>query len=146
MKMCPSVHCEKTSKYNCLVQLWIFRMPFVCMSVLSHVWLFVTPWTAAPQAPLSIGFSRQEYWSGLPCPSLGALPEPLLHWQSDSLPLSHLGSPSSTLYIDKKKNIHQKTPMTTSEEPRAKTGCWEQKQGTLYAPCIQHHQKGGQTT
>ena len=36
---------------------------------LSHVWLFVTPWTAAYQAPLSMGFSRQEYWSGLPLPS-----------------------------------------------------------------------------
>ena len=37
--------------------------------VLSRVWLFVTPWTEAHQAPLSIGFSRQEYWSGLPFPS-----------------------------------------------------------------------------
>ena len=37
---------------------------------LSHVWLFTTPWTAAYQAHLSMGFSRQEYWSGLPLPSL----------------------------------------------------------------------------
>ena len=36
---------------------------------LSHVQLFATPWTAAYQAPLSMGFSRQEYWSGLPLPS-----------------------------------------------------------------------------
>ena len=36
---------------------------------LSHVWLFVTPWTAAYQAPLSMGFSRQEYWSAVPLPS-----------------------------------------------------------------------------
>ena len=36
---------------------------------LSHVWLFVTPWTAAHQAHLSMGFSRQDYWSGLPLPS-----------------------------------------------------------------------------
>ena len=36
---------------------------------LSHIWLFVTPWTAAYQAPLSMGFSRQEYWSGVPSPS-----------------------------------------------------------------------------
>ena len=35
----------------------------------SHVWLFATPWTAAHQAPLSMGFSRQEYWSGVPLPS-----------------------------------------------------------------------------
>ena len=37
---------------------------------LSHVWLFETPWTAAHQAPPSMGFSRQEYWSGVPSPSL----------------------------------------------------------------------------
>ena len=36
------------------------------MKSLSHVWLFATPWTAAYQAPLSMGFSRQEYWSGMP--------------------------------------------------------------------------------
>ena len=36
----------------------------------SHVWLLVTPWTAAHQAPPSMGFSRQEYWSGVPLPSL----------------------------------------------------------------------------
>ena len=43
---------------------------------LSHVWLFATPWTIAYQAPLSVGFSRQEYWSGLPFPSPGARPNP----------------------------------------------------------------------
>ena len=37
---------------------------------LSHVWLLVIPWTAAHQAPPSMGFSRQEYWSGVPLPSL----------------------------------------------------------------------------
>ena len=44
--------------------------------VLSHVQLFVMPWTVAYQAPVSIGFSRQEYRSGLPCPPPGALPNP----------------------------------------------------------------------
>ena len=43
----------------------------VKMKSLSHVWLFVTPWTTAYQAPLSMGYSRQEYWSGLPFPSPG---------------------------------------------------------------------------
>ena len=42
----------------------------------SHVRLFVTLWTVAHQAPLSMGFCRQEYWSGLPCPPLGNLPNP----------------------------------------------------------------------
>ena len=43
---------------------------------LSLVRLFATPWTAAYQAPLSMQFSRQEYWSGLPFPSPGDLPDP----------------------------------------------------------------------
>ena len=48
----------------------------MCMlSRFSHVWLFATPWTVARQA-LSMGFSRQEYWSGLPCPPPGDLPDP----------------------------------------------------------------------
>ena len=47
-----------------------------CTWVLSCVQLFVAPWTVACQAPLSIGFSRQDYWSGLPYPSLGDLPNP----------------------------------------------------------------------
>ena len=45
------------------------------LSNFSHVPLFVTPWTVAHQAPLSMGFSRQEYWSGLPRPSPGDLPD-----------------------------------------------------------------------
>ena len=50
-----------------------------CCSVLSrfsHVRLFMTPWPVARQPPLSMGFSRQEYWSGLPCPPPGDLPDP----------------------------------------------------------------------
>ena len=43
---------------------------------LSHVQLFATPWTVAYQAPPSMGFSRQEYWSGLPFPSPGNIPDP----------------------------------------------------------------------
>ena len=42
----------------------------------SHVWLFLTQWTIACQVPLSMGFSKQEDWSGLPCPPLGDLPDP----------------------------------------------------------------------
>ena len=42
----------------------------------SRVRLFETPWTVARQAPLSVEFSRQEYWSGLPCPTPGDLPDP----------------------------------------------------------------------
>ena len=57
----------------------------------------VTPWTITRQAPLSMEFSRQEYWSGLPLPSPVDLPNPGTEprsptWQADSLLLSHLGS------------------------------------------------------
>ena len=49
----------------------------VCMlTCFSCVWLFVTLWTVAHQVPLSMGFSREEYWSGLLCPPLGDLPDP----------------------------------------------------------------------
>ena len=47
----------------------------VCQS-LRHVQLFATPWTVAHQAPLSMGFPRQEYWSGLSLPSPGHIPHP----------------------------------------------------------------------
>ena len=50
-----------------------------CMCACFHfscVRLFVTPWPVSRQAPLSVGFSRQEYWSRLPCPPLGDLPDP----------------------------------------------------------------------
>ena len=52
---------------------------------LSHVWLFATSWTVAYQAPLSMGFSRWEYWSGLPFPSPGDLPNPGLEPRSFAL-------------------------------------------------------------
>ena len=71
----------------------------VCYS-LSPVRLFATPWTAACQASLSMGFSRQEYWRGLPCPPPGNLPHPGMEPRSpaspalqvDPLLLSHQGS------------------------------------------------------
>ena len=46
------------------------------LSHFNHVWLFASPWTVAWQAPLSMRFSRQEYWSGLPCPPLWDLSHP----------------------------------------------------------------------
>ena len=54
-----------------------FFSAYVCTcQSLSRVWLCVTPWTVARQALLSMGFSRQEYWSGLSFPSPGDLPDP----------------------------------------------------------------------
>ena len=69
-----------------------------------HVQLFATPWTVARQAPLSMGFSRQEYWSGLPFPSPGDLPDPGVEpkspaLQADSLLLTLEGSPYMCVYM-----------------------------------------------
>ena len=68
---------------------------------------FVTPWSVVYQAPLSIGFSRQEYWSGLPFSSSGDLPNSVIKptspaLQADSLPLSHEESTiNMVLYLEK---------------------------------------------
>ena len=77
-----------------------FHGPFVlfCALSLSCVQLIVTPWTVLHQAPLSMGFSSLEYWSGLPCPSPGDLPRPENELgspvlQADSLPAEQPGKP-----------------------------------------------------
>ena len=57
------------------------------LSCYSCVLLFVIPWTVAHQAPLSMGFSRQEYWSGLPCPPPGDLPDPGIELMSVMSPV-----------------------------------------------------------
>ena len=74
-------------------------------TMLNHVQLFVTVLTVARQTPLSMGFPRQEDWSGLPFSPPGNLPNPRsnlyvlhhLHWQGRSLPLHSLGSPDNML-------------------------------------------------
>ena len=79
----------------------------------SQVQLFATPWTVACQAPLSMEFTRPEYWSGLLFPSARDLPDPGIKGRStlaaDSLPLSHQGSPSSYYYL------HNTLQMTDTE-------------------------------
>ena len=70
----------------------------------SHVQLFATPWTVAQQSPLSVGFPRQEYWKGLPCPPPGDLPNPRIEpmppeypiLQADSLTAEPQGKPKNT--------------------------------------------------
>ena len=71
------------------------------LSRFSRVQLCVTLQNAAPQAPLSMGFSRQEYWSGLPCPPPGDLPDPGIKPRSptllvESLPSEPAGKPENT--------------------------------------------------
>ena len=64
------------------------------------------PWTVAHKAPLSMGFPKKEYQSGLPFPSPGDIPDPRMElasptWQADSLPWSHQGSPQVRRYLVK---------------------------------------------
>ena len=74
---------------------------WACAQSLYHIRLFVTPWNVAHQAPLSMGFSWQEYWSGFPFLPPGDLPDPGIEYMSpaspalqpNSLLLSHKGSP-----------------------------------------------------
>ena len=74
------------------------------MKSLSRVRLFVTPWTVAHRAPLSMGFSRQEYWSGLPFPSPGDLPEPGIEPRSPSLQEDTLEHVRASLTVQLVKN------------------------------------------
>ena len=71
-----------------------FKVESESVKSLSRVQLFETPWTVAHQAPLSMEFSRQEYWSGLPFPSPGDPPNPGTEPRSpalqDSLPTEPL--------------------------------------------------------
>ena len=60
------------------------------MKSLSRVQLFATPWTVAYHTPPSVGFSRQEYWSGLPLPSPGDLPDPGIEPKSPALQVDSL--------------------------------------------------------
>ena len=71
----------------------------VCVS-LCHVRLCVTPWIGACQLPLSMGFSRQEYWSGLPLPSPGDLPSPGIKPRSPALQADSLLSELPELSLD----------------------------------------------
>ena len=85
-------------------QSWV-QLHHICkLSDFSRVWLFATPGTIAHQALLSMGFSWQGYWCGLPCPPPGDLPDPGFKpvspaLQADSLPLSHRGSPLGPLAL-----------------------------------------------
>ena len=79
---------------NCLTEfifLWLAlrSIPFhkcVCAQSLSCVWFFATPWTVACQSPLSLGFSRQESWNGLPFPTPMDLPDPAIEPVSAASP------------------------------------------------------------
>ena len=86
------------SSSHCLLNEWVVVGKQVVVYLLNRDQFFEIPWTIARQAPLSMGFPRQEHWSELLFPSQGIFPIQgsnlcLLCWQTDSLPLSHQGHP-----------------------------------------------------
>ena len=92
-------HAYDTSHYH-TVSLYIYGGGLVAKSCPT----LVTPWTVTWQAPLSMGFSRQEYWSGLPFPSPRDLPNPEIEprspaLQADSLPIELQGKPYIYMYM-----------------------------------------------
>ena len=95
---CICVHCYSF----CFLLRYTWPMCACLLSRFSRIRLFATLWTVARRAPLSMGFSRQEYWRGLPCPPPGDLPnpgiKPVSHFvscvgQAGSLPLAPHGKP-----------------------------------------------------
>ena len=91
---------------------------------LSRVQHFATPWLVACHSPLSMGFSRQEYWSGLPFPSPEDLPNPGIKpvspsspaLQTDSLPLSYLGSPEGRTLCSKGRSGDSQNPNLSGQK------------------------------
>ena len=115
--------CLLIDEYIRKCEIYIYIYMYVCMYIyvcackrshFSRVWFFVTQWNVACQAPLSMGFYRQEYWSELPFSSLGDLPDsrikpafpvpPVL--QMSSLLLSHWGKPAYMYIFSLKKEVN----------------------------------------
>ena len=71
----PNFAVYDTAVLTTLIVLYVTSL-IAAVCVLSRVGLFATPWTVACQAPLSVGFPRQEYWRGLPHPPPGDFPDP----------------------------------------------------------------------
>ena len=97
----------------------------------------MTPWTVACQSPLSMGFSRQEYWSGSPYPPPGDLPNPGIEpvslmspLQADSLLLNHQGSPQHSPNISQSLgNLISRTPCRHPETRWRRGGGDDQADG-----------------
>ena len=114
------------------LQLTVLTSLCVCVCMLSHVQLFVTPGTVAHQAPLSMGLSRQEYWSGLPFPPPGDLPNPGIKpkspaLQADALPSESPGKPQIP---DQRVGVRNFQTFFFKGVP-------------FYIPCTKSHQSSG---
>ena len=104
--------CKKGIRYKCVcvcacVCVCVYARTRARAQLLSHIQLFVTAWTVARQAPLSMQFSKREYWSGFPCPRPGDVPDPEIEptypasaaLQADSLATEPPGKPPNNLSL-----------------------------------------------
>ena len=110
----------------------------VSRSVLS---VSVTPWTAAHQAPLSMGFSRREHWSGMPCPSPGGLPHSGINPDSPALQADPL--PSEPPYIIKHQHIYNIMLQWINVKSHSSNTQWFKTSVSGYSfhhpNCLTHH-------
>ena len=108
VQLWKQLKCPSTDEW--IKKIWYLSIQWNTACVLSHfspVWLFVTLWPVVQKAPLSMGFSRQEYWSGLPLPPPGVFPPQgsnphlscLLLWRAGSLPPAPPGKLTVEYYL-----------------------------------------------
>ena len=119
-----------TTERNCKIIVLFKRRCVLSAQSLSRTQLSATPRTVAHQAPLSMGFSRQEYWSGLPCPPPGDLPDPEIKprsptLQADSLPSEPQGKPQKKI---RHKFLATQTLVTESDCLEVGRCKWEELQ------------------
>ena len=101
-----AILCIRVLQRNRTSKVYIYT---VVVKSLSCVWLFGTPWTVAHQVPLSVGFPRQGYWSGLPFPSPGDLPDPGIEppaWTSGLFTTELAGKPYINIYTHTRPKWH----------------------------------------
>ena len=104
--------------------------------LVTHVWLFVTPWTVAHQAPLSVGFSRQEYWSELPRSSPRDLPDPETESGSPALQADSLLSEPQREECGEKFVFSKRSQYVESKELRFESWFYPDYFGFL--PLVSH--------
>ena len=135
LNKCPCLKFAKdvqgSLKANIYHTMFFFLYTPVKVKSLSRVRLFATPWTAAYQAPLSMGFSRQQYWSGLPFPSPGDLPNPGIEpgspaLQTDALLSEPTGKSSKYTPVGFSNGEGNGNPLQCSclENPREEGAWW----------------------
>ena len=108
----------------------VVNRPLNVLSCFSCVQLFAGPWTIAHHAPLSMELSKQDYWSGMPFPIPGDLPDPgmephflhLLHWLEDSLSVAPPRKPNTIkyyvlkIYWEGQENIPKRSSLSTRDD------------------------------